>query len=211
MNFSKYENAASKFSNANELTMGLTHSAMGTGAVGELDSNASTLTFTITNASTSASATAYIFAAEYDPANSLNSGLTVAVSESSYTQLKYSLIGGEAFIVSGARYLVTAAAQFSNAWTIVERNAFGALEQRTVAPLSYRSNLVNVSTQIDMYNFRLKVTKNTYITFTVNASESITIIFNVSRKLKVTNALVDAPAMLDSKNKTIDSGMPVSM
>lgn len=156
-----------------------------------LDPNDRTLTVTVVNASVSAITSVMVFGAVKDLTDAnLNAAVTITVAESSHLQVKTELLQNP-FRILGLKYSVTTAAQFSNPLTLVEEKSTGGLIQRYWQPLNYRSAQNQITTQIDSPAFEFLVTSNSYFTFTIAASETVTFTFTIVEKFESKNQLRD--------------------
>jgi hypothetical protein len=163
-----------------------------------LDTNDRTWTMTVVNAATTAK-TAMLFGSTKDLTDATNTTnqITVTVSESSHLQVKTCLLT-EPVRILGLRYTVTTAAQFSNVLSLIDEKTTGAYEKRLFQPLNYRSNQQYIATQIDAMSFELLLTPTTYITFTMNGSETVTFTFTIVEKAQLHNVLRNAPVVATS-------------
>jgi len=154
-----------------------------------LDPNDRTLTISVVNASVSAITNVMIFGAVKDLTDAtLNAAVTITVAESSHLQTKTELLQNP-FRILGLKYTVTTVAQFSNALTLVEQTSTGGLISRMWQPLNYRSAQNQITTQIDAPSFEFLVTANSYFTFTLAASETVTFTFTIVEKYAAKNTL----------------------
>ena len=155
----------------------------------ELDPNDRTLTITATNADSANAQTARIFGSVKDLTDAtLNANVTITVQESSHLQTKTELLTNS-FRIQGLKYSVGSTGQFSNVLSLYEEHATGGLVKRIWQPLNYRSAQNQITTQIDAPSFELLVTSNTYIEFSLNASESVTFTFTLVEKTSQKNVL----------------------
>ena len=180
---------------------------MNAGGNQELDPNGRTLTITVQNTNTATSKTAYIFGSMYDLTDAnQDAAIAITVQEaSSYLALKTDLLSAPIRIY-GARYTVTTAAQLSNPWSIIRQSSAGEYDSRYVHPLTYRSALQNLTTQVDMLSFALLVHSEIRLSLTLNASESVTFIFYVKEKVGVANAL-KGQSVVSSTNEVVPTGV----
>lgn len=173
----------------------------------QLDTNDRTWTVVVTNASSAASKTARVFGAEKDLTDAtLDANVTVTVSESTHLRLKTSLLFQSVRIL-GMKMTVTSASQFSNVISFYDEQSTGALDKRLFAPLTYRAAQNNLTTQIDAPSFQLLLKPTTYIEFTINASETVTFIFNIVEKVLLSNLLRNSPVVAVS-NIPAPTGLP---
>ena len=186
------------------------HNANGAvqGAASEtLDPNDRTWTVVITNASSAASKTATVFGAEKDLTDAnLDGNVTITVSESTHLRLKTSLLFQSVRIL-GMKMTVTAASQFSNVISFYDEQSTGALDKRLFAPLTYRAAQNTLTTQIDAPSFELLLKPTTYMQFTINASETVTFVFNIVEKVLLANLLRNSPVVAVS-NRPAPTGLP---
>jgi len=156
-----------------------------------LDPNDRTLTISVVNASVSAITGVQIFGAVKDLTDANKNGaVTITVAESSHLQVKTELLQNP-FRILGMKYTVTTAAQFNNSLTLVEETSTGGLISRKWQPLNYRSAQNQITTQIDAPSFEFLVTANSYFTFTLAASETVTFTFTIVEKFAAKNQLRD--------------------
>jgi hypothetical protein len=171
-----------------------------------LDPNDRTWTITCENNDT-ASKSVMIFGAAKDLTDAtLDTRVHITVTESSHLILKSGLFGAPVRIL-GLKYTVTTAAQFSNALTLVDETSTGALNQRKWQPLNYRSAQNTLTTQIDAPTFEMLVSCTSYITFTLNASETVTFTFTIVEKALDRNLLRNAPQVAAS-TQMAPTGLP---
>jgi hypothetical protein len=172
-----------------------------------LDSNDRTWTIKVVNSSSAAAKTATIFGAMYDLTDALLDGnVAVTVAESSHLQVKTGLLMQPVRIL-GLKMTVVSATQFSNVLNIYSAHSTGALDKRLFQPLNYRSAQNQLTTQIDAPSFELLCNANTYIQFTINASETVTLIFTIVEKAIFSNVLRNAPVSAVS-NVPAPTGLP---
>jgi hypothetical protein len=156
-----------------------------------LDPNDRTLTITVVNASVSAITSVRIFGAVKDLTDAnKNASITITVAESSHLQVKTELLQNP-FRILGLKYTVTTAAQFNYPLTLVEERSTGGLISRLWQPLNYRSAQNTLTTQIDAPTFEFLVTANSYFTFTLAGSETVTFTFTIVEKYEAKNQLRD--------------------
>jgi len=172
-----------------------------------LDPNDRTWTVVVVNASSAASKTARIFGAEKDLTDaSLDANVSITVSESTHLRLKTSLLF-QAVRIVGLKMTVTAASQFSNVISFYDEQSTGALDKRLFAPLTYRAAQNTLTTQIDAPSFELLLKPTTYVEFTINASETVTFVFNIVEKVLLHNLLRNSPVLATS-NRPAPTGLP---
>jgi hypothetical protein len=164
-----------------------------------LDPNDRTWTVKVTNNSSTAAATATVFGSVKDLTDVANTaaGVSVTVAESSHLQLKTELLSQPVRII-GMKMTVVSATQFSNGLTLYSVKSTGANESRPWQPLNYRSAQNQLTTQIDAPSFELLLNANTYIQFTINASEVVTFIFTITQKTILSNTLRNSPVVAQS-------------
>lgn len=197
-----YRNAAPAFNNA----AGVVPSAVS--VANQLDPNDRTLTFNIINSDTAAAATVTLFGAVKDLTDAtLPASLTVNVLESSHLSVKTQILAGDSFRILGMKMSVANASQFTNTWSIYRENSTGALLKKTFQPLTFRSAQNNLTTQVDGGNFELVVDAKTYIQFSVNASENITIIFSQIERANMTGLLTGS-AVREISTNPAPTGLP---
>jgi hypothetical protein len=102
---------------------------------------------------------------------------------------------------------VTAASQFSNVISFYDEQSTGALDKRLFAPLTYRAAQNTLTTQIDAPSFELLLKPTTYVEFTINASETVTFVFNIVEKVLLHNLLRNSPVLATS-NRPAPTGLP---
>ena len=171
-----------------------------------LDPNDRTWTISCANSDT-ASHSVMIFGSAKDLTDAtLDARVTITVTESSHLILKSGLFGGPVRIL-GLKYTVTTAAQFSNALTLIDETSTGALNQRKWQPLNYRSAQNQLTTQIDAPTFEMLVSSTSYITFTLNASETVTFTFTIVEKALDRNLLRNTPVVAAS-TQMAPTGLP---
>ena len=173
-----------------------------------LDPNDRTWTITVTNGSSTVSATAIVFGANYNLTDTLNTaaGVTVTVAESTHLQVKTELLSQPVRIL-GMKMTVVSATQFSNVLSLYDRKSTGAEEKRLFQPLNYRSAQNQLDTQIDAPSFELLVTPSTRFEFTINKSEVVTFTFTITEKAQLHNVLRNAPVLAVS-NQPAPTGLP---
>ena len=172
-----------------------------------LDPNDRTLTVTVVNASVSAITDVRIFGSVADLTDaSLNGAVTITVSESSHLEVKTELLQNP-FRILGMKYTVTTVAQFNNSLTLTEKNSTGGLISRVWQPLNYRSAQNQITTQIDAPSFEFLVSANSYFTFTLAASETVTFTFTLVEKYAAKNELRDGRTREISRTQA-PTGLP---
>lgn len=175
-------------------------------AVEVLDPNDRTWTITVANSDTAAHS-AMLFGAAKDLTDAtLDSRVTITVTESSHLEVKSEILGAPVRIL-GLKYTVTSAAQFSNALTLVDSTSTGALNQRKWQPLNYRSAQNTLTTQVDAPTFEMLVSSTSYITFTINASETVTFTFTIVEKAMSRNLLRNV-SQVAASNTMAPTGLP---
>lgn len=166
-----------------------------------LDPNDRTLTIQVQNTNTSTAQTARVFGSTFDLTDAtLNAAVLITVAESSHLRVKTELLASP-FRIVGMRYLVTTVGQLSNAFSIINTRSTGGSDTRVIQPNNWRSAQNQVTTQVDMLDFTLLVDKNTYISFTVNASETVTLVVSISEK-------VDIEEVLKQRNVLKETNVP---
>lgn len=93
------------------------------------------------------------------------------------------------FLIVGLKYLVTNVAQFSNNITIFSQTSTGTTLQKTLQPLTYRSAMNQVATQIDAPAYSFAVDGRTEFQVPINANEELTFIFQLKTRGDITNIL----------------------
>lgn len=200
------ERAEANFRNFDGVTYGNFRNAVGGGGAESLDPNDRTWTITVANSDTAAH-TAMLFGSAKDLTDAtLDARLTITVTEASHLQVKVGLLSTPVRIL-GLKYTVTTAAQFSNALTLVDETSTGALTSRKWQPLNYRSSQNTLTTQIDAPTFEMLVSSTSYITFTVNASETVTFTFTIVEKAMDRNLLRNVPVVAAS-TQMAPTGLP---
>jgi hypothetical protein len=164
-----------------------------------LDPNDRTWTVKVVNGSSAAAATAIIFGAAKDLTDVANiaAGVTVTVAESSHLQLKTELLSQPVRIL-GLKMTVVSATQFSNVLSLYDLKSTGSEVKSLWQPLNYRSAQNQLTTQIDAPSFQLLLTSSTYISFTINASETVTFTFTIVQKAQFGNTLRGTPVVAQS-------------
>jgi hypothetical protein len=171
-----------------------------------LDPNDRTWTITVANTNTTAKS-AIIFGSNYDLTDALLPvGVTVTVAESSHLQLKTEVLAQPVRIL-GMKMTVVSATQFSNVLSLYDKKSTGAEEKRLFQPLNYRSAQNQLQTQIDAPSFELLVNPSVYISFTINASETVTFTFTIVEKALFGNTLRNSPVVAVS-NRPAPTGLP---
>ena len=102
---------------------------------------------------------------------------------------------------------VVSATQFSNVLSLYDKKSTGAEEKRLFQPLNYRSAQNQLQTQIDAPSFELLVNPSVYISFTINASETVTFTFTIVEKALFHNTLRNSPVVAVS-NRPAPTGLP---
>ncbi len=173
----------------------------------QLDPNDRTWTVVVTNASSAASKTATLFGSVRDLTDAnLDGNVSITVSESSHLKVKTELLT-QAVRILGLKMTVTAASQFSNVISLYDEQSTGALDKRLFQPLTYRAAQNTLTTQIDAPSFELLLKSTTYIQFTINASETVTFVFNIVEKVLPSNLLRNSPVVAVS-NRPAPTGLP---
>lgn len=171
-----------------------------------LDPNDRTWTITVTNSSSAASTTAYIFGSVNDLTDTLNTGCTVTVAESSHLQVKTEILSQPVRIM-GLKMTVVSATQFSNVIYFYDQKSTGKQERVLFQPLNYRSAQNQLTTQIDAPSFELLVTPTMYASFTLNKAEIVTFTFTIVEKALFQNTLRNSPIVAVS-NRPAPTGLP---
>jgi hypothetical protein len=201
--------AEANFRNFDGVTYGRGYrNAVNGGGMGNevLDPNDRTWTISCANSDTAAHSVMIFGAAKDLTDATLDARVTITVTESSHLILKSGLFGGPVRIL-GLKYTVTTAAQFSNALTLIDETSTGALNQRKWQPLNYRSAQNTLTTQIDAPTFEMLVSSTSYITFTLNASETVTFTFTIVEKALDRNLLRNTPQVATS-TQMAPTGLP---
>jgi hypothetical protein len=199
------QRAEANFRNFDGIAYGNYRNAVGGGAE-SLDPNDRTWTITVRNSDTAAHS-AMIFGSTKDLTDTtLDGRVTITVTESSHLSVKTELLTGAVRIL-GLKYTVTTAAQFSNALTLTDQTSTGALESRPWQPLNWRSAQNTLTTQIDAPQFEMLVGATSYITFTINASETVTFTFTIVEKAVSKNLLRNVPQVAAS-TQMAPTGLP---
>jgi len=199
----QYQGGAPMFNNAT----GVAPVASNVAYASTLDPNDRTLTFNIINSDTATAAVVTLFGSARDLTDALlPAGLTVNVLESSHQQVKTELLTNP-FRIYGLKMTATNVNQFSNTWSIFRSNSTGFQQRKMFQPINYRSAQNNLTTQVDATGFELVVDLDTYVQFTVNASENVTIIFNLSERTNTTN-LLTGNAIREVATSTAPTGLP---
>lgn len=201
------QRAEQNFRNFEGVTYGNFRNAVsGQGAAETLDPNDRTWTISVVNSDTAAHS-AMLFGAAKDLTDAtLDSRVTITVTESSHLIVKTGLLSTPVRIL-GLKYTVTTAAQFSNALTLADQTSTGALTSRNWQPLNYRSSQNTLTTQIDAPTFEMLVSSTSYITFTINASETVTFTFTIVEKAMDRNLLRNVPQVAAS-TQMAPTGLP---
>ncbi len=171
-----------------------------------LDSNDRTWTITVTNSSSAASTTAYVFGAVKDLTDTLNTGCTVVPAEATHLQIKTEILGQPVRIL-GLKMTCVSATQFSNVISIHDTKSTGGDTIRLFQPLNYRSAQNQLTTQIDAPSFELLVTPTVWFSFTLNKAEVVTFMFTIIQKTLLHNTL-SGTAVVASSNRPAPTGLP---
>ena len=172
-----------------------------------LDPNDRTLTFNIVNSDTASAATVTLFGSSRDLTDALMpASLTVSVLESSHGQVKAELLTNS-FRIYGLKMTAASVNQFSNTWSIYRANSTGSMQRKMFQPINYRYAQNNLTTQVDATGFELVVDLTTYIQFSVNASENITIIFSLNERVNSANMLTGS-SVREVATSTAPTGLP---
>ncbi len=173
----------------------------------QLDPNDRTWTVKIVNAATTAVSGVIIFGSVQDLTDAnKDSNITITVSESSHLKVKTELLT-QAVRILGMKMTVTSATQFSNVVSLYDTKSTGAQELRLFQPLNYRSAQNQLTTQIDAPSFEILLTATTYMSLTVNASETVTFTFTIVEKVLIHNLLRNSPVVAVS-NRPAPTGLP---
>jgi len=161
------------------------HNIEGEPQVEKLNPRNKTLSITVFN-STTVEATARLFGAigNATAVNNLAAGILVTPSNATHAEL-IDTIRSDPFRVRGLKYITkNNVSQLSNAWLIVDEDAFGHKKEDTYIPISHASTKDFNSKFIEDHEFAMSVRKTTYVTFALEGSEEVTIILNISEKLE---------------------------
>ena len=172
-----------------------------------LNPNDRTLTVSVVNASVSAITNVMIFGAVKDLTDAnLNGAVTITIAESSHLQVKTELLQNP-FRILGLKYVVTSVGQFNNSLTLTEEKSTGSIHSVQWQPLNFRSAQNQITTQIDAPSFEFLVTANTYFTFTLAASETVTFTFTIVEKFDAKAELRDGRTRQISRTQA-PTGLP---
>jgi hypothetical protein len=182
--------------------------------VSRMNPNARIATLVITNTS-SITQTVTIF----NPADgttpttaSIPTGTSVTLSQGSYSRLLTEILE-KPFQIKGMKYAVKDVSQFDNVITLGYRNALGTQNQNVLTPFAYRSNLQNISTQIDIADFEYDVNIDSFMSIPVNGSgsvtggERLTLTFYLRSQMQPSRAFYGQPELARSKEGFI-TGLP---
>ena len=137
------------------------------------------ITFNIVNSGDTAE-TVTLFGSMRDLTDSaLHENLKIQCCESSHSVIKAGLLTGESFKICDMKICVSSVSQFTNTWSISRQNQTGHLQRRFFQPINYRHVLNNLATQIDCEKVNIKIDYETFIQFSVNPRESVTLILRV--------------------------------
>jgi hypothetical protein len=103
--------------------------------------------------------------------------------------------------------VVTSVGQFNNALTLTEQKSTGSVHSVQWQPLNFRSAQNQITTQIDAPSFEFLVTANTYFTFTLAASETVTFTFTIVEKFDAKAELRDGRTRQISRTQA-PTGLP---
>jgi hypothetical protein len=133
-------------------------------------------------------------------------GTTATLAQGSYAGLLNDIIQ-KPFRIQGLKYSCLVANQFNNAITLGYADNFGTTNSNILTPLAYRSNLQNISTQLDIEDFTFDVGVDSFMTIPVNASERVTLTFFVSSMVQPIRTFTNMPNLAKSPEKFI-TGLP---
>lgn len=142
--------------------------------VSRMNPNARIATLVITNTNSS-DQTVTIF----NPADgttpttaSIPDGCSVTLAQGSYSRLLTEILE-KPFQIRGMKYAVKDVSQFDNVITLGYKNALGTNNSNVLTPYAYRSNLQNISTQIDIADFEYDVNIDSFVSIPVNGSSKV--------------------------------------
>jgi hypothetical protein len=172
-----------------------------------LDANDRTWTFTVVNAATT-SKTVVLFGANKDLTDAAkDASVTITVAEAdSHVAVKTEILSQPVRIL-GLKMTAVSATQFSNVLSLWDKKSTGSQIKALFQPLNYRSAQNNLTTQIDAPTFELLVTPSIYIEFTINASETVTLMFTVVEKAQLSSVLRNSPVVAVA-NRPAPTGLP---
>jgi len=140
-------------------------------------------------------------------------GTTATLAQGSYAGLLNDIIQ-KPFRIQGLKYSCLVANQFNNAITLGYADNFGTTNSNILTPLAYRSNLQNISTQLDIEDFTFDVGVDSFMTIPVNGTtlaggsgESITLTFFVSSMVQPIRTFTNMPDLAKSPERFI-TGLP---
>ncbi len=166
----------------------------------ELDPNDRTLTFVLTNLSSSATGIARLFGANQDLGETYNTaqGVTVEVLESSHKEVKsQSMQGG--FRIQGIQIVATTSLQLSNPLSIIEKTATGKTISRKWQPENYKDPRNFDSLMIKTSNFQMTIDGEASIEVTLRASEEVRMITHIKDMVRTVNTIKDE-SVIESAN-----------
>jgi hypothetical protein len=186
----------------------------GSSRVSRMNPNARIATIVITN-TTSVDQTVTIF----NPADgttpttsSIPVGCSVTLAQGSYSRLLTEILE-KPFQIKGMKYAVKDVAQFDNVITLGYKNALGTQNQNVLTPYAYRSNLQNISTQIDIADFEYDVNIDSFVSVPVNGSgkvsggERLTLTFYLKSQVQPSRVFYGQSDLARSKEGFI-TGLP---
>ena len=144
---------------------------------------------------------------------SIPAGTSVTLAQGSYAGLLNDILQ-KPFRIHGMKYSCLVANQFNNAITLGYADNFGTTNSNILTPLAYRSNLQNISTQLDIEDFTFDVGVDSFMTIPVNGTtlaggsgESITLTFFVSSMVQPIRTFTNMPDLAKSPERFI-TGLP---
>jgi len=171
-----------------------------------LNNFARNFTFKISTTVTTASGTVRLFNANLDPSDTYNASnnVTVVVQETDDNTQKpiKAALGSQAYRIIDGQYIVSNASQLSNTWKVVRKTPFGESHELPFQPQLRKTALDNQSLIADLTDFATVIDQFTYIQFTVNAAESITVSVTMSEVTDVANTLRNADVVEQNSTPT---------
>lgn len=142
----------------------------------------------VVNANTASALTVTLFNGFADPTDAnLNASLTITTRNApSHTFLKYQT-NSNPFIILGAKYVVTTAAQLNNPWTYQVQDATGFTGSYIINPTDFASANNQQTLRVDMADVALRLDGRGSLAVSVNASETINFVFYVKGRIVLGN------------------------
>ena len=172
-----------------------------------------TLTVKITNA-TNVDATYVVFGNnQYGDAASAGSdtGVTVTIAESSHAQVKRETANSPAQLVM-AKYKTSDTDNLSNIIYYVEKDSTGRLQQIPATPLNYQEPENNQSLLVRIPDFDgMNIYGASYLTGTIKAATSITLILSIGTKVDLVNAASDDSVIVTTQKPAPTGTLPLQL